>query len=155
MRKPTVRSLSSSSSASTSSINASESASRSSTNDWPSLIVDGSISRMSASRSRTISKISSRPSGPCSTWVSAGIATKCYSGLDGIPDLVDDAVVDHLLGDPDTVRHRLGLRRAVGDGADAVYAEQDRAPVRVRVERLVQRQQRRQQRVGVRLVLGL
>ena len=44
-----VRSPSSSSSASTSSISASESASRSSTNDCPSLIVDGSISRMSAS----------------------------------------------------------------------------------------------------------
>ena len=41
MRNPTVRSPSSSSSASTSSIRASESASRSSTNDAPSVIVDG------------------------------------------------------------------------------------------------------------------
>ena len=72
MRNPTVRSASSSSSASTSSISASESASRSSTNDWPSVIVDGSISRMSARLSRTISKIASRSIGPCSTWVSAG-----------------------------------------------------------------------------------
>ena len=74
MRNPTLRSPSSSSSASTSSMRASESASRSSTNDCPSLMVHGSISRMSARRSRTISKTSSRSIGACSTWVSAGTA---------------------------------------------------------------------------------
>ncbi len=43
-------------------------------------LVEGSISRMSARRSRTISKISSRSIGPWLTWVSAGIAghpTRC------------------------------------------------------------------------------
>ena len=74
---------------------------------------------------------------------------------DGSPDLVDQPVLDHLVGELDGVEHRLRVRRAVADDAHAVDAEQHRAAVRVGADLRVQRQQRGQQRVGVRLVLLL
>ena len=66
---------SSSSRASTSSIRARESASRSSAKEAPSVIDDGSVSRMSASWSRISSKTPLRSRGPWLVWVSAGTAT--------------------------------------------------------------------------------
>src|SRR3954452_18405097 len=89
MRNPTVRSPNSSSSASTSSISANESASRSSAKLWPSEMVPGSTSKMSARRSRMSSKPSLRSIGPCSTWVSAGTRALLdgHSGMDGGPSV--------------------------------------------------------------------
>lgn len=80
IRNPTVRSDSSSSKPSTSSINASESASRSSTNDDASVTRAGSISRMSESCSRIISKTLFRSGRACSTCVSAGKETPTVVG---------------------------------------------------------------------------
>src|SRR5690348_8642393 len=112
-------------------MSASESASRSSTNESPSLIVEGSISRMSARRSRMSSKTLLRSRGPCSTCVSAGtehswwtdrlgpdstlgrflcacevLWTTPGSGGDRTPELVDDTVVHHLRCDPNGIHHR-------------------------------------------------
>ena len=50
-------------------------------------------------------------------------------------ELVDEAVLDHLLGHVDGVDHRRRAGRAVGDDAHAVDAEQHRAAVGVGVER--------------------
>src|SRR5690349_17663379 len=78
MRKPTERSLSSSSRASTSSMSARLSASRSSAKLCPSVMVLASISRMSARRSRMSSNTCWRSMGvPRSTWVSAGTNGSC------------------------------------------------------------------------------
>src|SRR5665647_182351 len=85
IRKPTERSLSSSSKASTSSINASESAFRSSAKEEDSVMAVGSISKMSASRSRVSSNTCWRSSGPFSRWVSAGTATPELGGLNHPP----------------------------------------------------------------------
>ena len=72
LQEATVRSPSSSSKASTSSIRARESAFRSSANDAVSVIEAGSVSKMSASWSRMSSNTPWRSSGGRSMWVSAG-----------------------------------------------------------------------------------
>ena len=65
------------------------------------------------------------------------------------------AGLDHLAGELDPVHDRPLARRAVGDDAHPVDAEEDRPAVRLGIERLVQRQQGREERLGVRLVLLL
>src|SRR5258705_7231037 len=159
MRKPTVRSPTSSSMASTSSISASESDWRSSVNDWPSEIVPASISRMSASRSRISSKTCWRSIGPCSRWVWAGIAAECndrVNGIGGAPkplegdklpesapghrrsEVGDQVAVDHVLGDAAGVDDGPGARRPMADDAHAVDAEEHAAAVGLGVELLGQ-----------------
>src|SRR5687768_14378667 len=129
--------------ASTSSIRASESASRSSANDWPSLMELASISRMSARRSRISSKTAWRSIGPCSTWVSAGTrwrvpVSQAHKGFlcprNRLPEVPDQVVVDHVAGHADGVADRPGGRRPVADDADAVDAEKHRSAVGLGVE---------------------
>src|ERR1700730_4925074 len=126
MVNPTVRSPSSSSSASTSSMSASESASRSAVKLVSSLMRSSSISRTSASRSRRIRYTSSGPIGPCATWVSAGI--------DGLLEPPDHAGLDAFLRDPNRVDDRARRRRAVRDDAHTVDAEEHRATGQVGIE---------------------
>ncbi len=60
---------------------------------------------------------------------------------------------DHLVAEFDGVEHRLRVRRAMADDAHAVDTEQHRASVGIRADLGIQREQRRQQGVGVRLVV--
>src|SRR4029450_7927182 len=127
MVTPTVRSPSSSSSASTSSMSASESASRSAVKLDSSLMRSSSISRISASRSRRIRYTSSGPIGPCATWVSAGI--------DRLLEPPDHAGHDALLRDPHGVDDGARRRRTVRDDAHTVDAEEHGAAGHVGIER--------------------
>src|SRR5262245_24894964 len=126
MLNPTVRSPSSSSRASTSSMSANESASRSSVKFDSSLMRSSSISRISARWARRMRYTSSGPIGPWATCVSAGI--------DRLLEAPDDARLDALLGDAHRVDDCPGRGRAVRDHADAVDAEQDRPACQVGIE---------------------
>src|SRR4051794_6899454 len=120
MEKPTVRSPSSCSSASTSSMSASESASRSSANLDSRVMRSSSISRISARRSRMIASTSSGPIGLRSTCVSAGIR-HC------LLDLSDDVGVNGLERALDRVANGQRARRPMRDHADPLHAEEQRA----------------------------
>src|SRR4249919_4282996 len=131
-------------------------------------MADGSISRMSASRSRTISKMALRSSGPCSTWVSAGTDGLLFLGGapvsvappfsavlrsacgDRGPQLLDDLLDHHLPRHLDGVQDRLRARRAVADDADAVDAEEHRPAEALRLQALVEVLERRADRLEVR-----
>ena len=89
----------------------------------PSVMVDGSISRMSARRSRIELEDLLRSSGPCSTWVSAGTDA---------PGRADDVVVPDCIPAPDAcalvnaggaraVRRRRPRPRSCVDDGRAVH----------------------------------
>src|SRR5579871_1017785 len=170
MRNPTVRSESSSSRASTSSIRARESASRSSAKLASSVTRAGSISRIWASSSRINWKIASRSGTAAVLWVSAGtippwairsLPTPPTGRRDsarggGGPEGLDDPRGGEVPGHPAGVADRRRRRGPVRDHAHAPDAEQHRAAVGVRGQLARDRQQVREQDVagGPRRVVG-
>src|SRR5437764_14030741 len=120
MRKPSARSSSSCSMASTSSMGASESAERSSVKLASMVMRLSSISRMSARRSRMIRNTSSASTGR------AGVSDTMVG--DRLLHAMHDARLGTLGGQPDGGVDVAGIAGAVRDHTDAVDTEQDGTP---------------------------
>src|SRR5690242_17278745 len=123
MRKPSARSSSSCSMASTSSMRASESAERSSVKLASMVMRLSSISRMSARRSRMIRNTSSTPTAPEETGGRAGVSDTMVG--DRLLHAMHDARLGTFGGQPDGGVDVAGVAGAVRDHTDAVDTEQD------------------------------